>query len=237
LFRAPALHQCPHCAFEDNSKAKLTRHLVSCTKRFRMDKNLEPPLDWDTPGKLPKMPKNRLLHQSAFNTASSYVGNAQQQQHQQSQRSLLVQYPTMSSMGSKYIQQGNRMQLPPLLQAPKAKPIPGLIRTNPGMINPINKINQNLPRGEIFNFLNVSSPVHILTKVVLYLICMCTFLRNDNENCHWTTSSYTTTNCGRSSYSSGGLTDSYKKKSTLHSLVWQAGLLICSYLMTFTGHW
>jgi len=152
--RAPGLHQCPHCAFEDNSKAKLTRHLIGCVKRFKLERNLEPPVDWDTPGKLPKMPKNRLLQQGTFNSASAYIAAQQQTQ----QRNVLVQYPTMSSMTTnKYIPQGIRMSLPPLLQAPRAKPVPGLIRTNnravhhQGQHQQIhigNNVNQSLPRGK-----------------------------------------------------------------------------------------
>lgn len=39
LERGPAFHQCPNCPFEDNQKGKLTRHLVSCQKKYRPEKN------------------------------------------------------------------------------------------------------------------------------------------------------------------------------------------------------
>ncbi|EFX81422.1 hypothetical protein DAPPUDRAFT_196289 [Daphnia pulex] len=49
-------HQCPLCPFEDNVKSKVTRHMMSCQKRFVADRNLEPPLDWEPPAKIPRMP-------------------------------------------------------------------------------------------------------------------------------------------------------------------------------------
>lgn len=39
LERAPAFHQCPNCPFEDNQKGKLTRHMVSCLKKYRPERN------------------------------------------------------------------------------------------------------------------------------------------------------------------------------------------------------
>lgn len=39
LERAPAFHQCPNCPFEDNQKGKLTRHMVSCSKKYRPERN------------------------------------------------------------------------------------------------------------------------------------------------------------------------------------------------------
>ncbi|QQP57850.1 Uncharacterized protein FKW44_002980, partial [Caligus rogercresseyi] len=42
LERAPFLHQCPQCPFEDNMKGKLTRHKTACDKRFRPDKTWSP---------------------------------------------------------------------------------------------------------------------------------------------------------------------------------------------------
>lgn len=49
-------HQCPLCPFEDNVKSKVTRHMMSCQKRFIAGRNLEPPLDWEPPAKIPRMP-------------------------------------------------------------------------------------------------------------------------------------------------------------------------------------
>ncbi|XP_065343428.1 uncharacterized protein MEP-1 isoform X1 [Cloeon dipterum] len=59
--RAPSFHQCPNCPFEDNQKSKITRHMISCQKRFRPEKNLEPPLDWEPPAKIPRVPKQRQI--------------------------------------------------------------------------------------------------------------------------------------------------------------------------------
>lgn len=39
LERGPALHQCPSCPFEDSYKGKLTRHLISCSKKYRPEIN------------------------------------------------------------------------------------------------------------------------------------------------------------------------------------------------------
>lgn len=52
-------HQCPLCPFEDNVKSKVTRHIISCQKRFIAERNLEPPLDWEPPAKIPRMPTPR----------------------------------------------------------------------------------------------------------------------------------------------------------------------------------
>ncbi|KAE8743786.1 hypothetical protein FOCC_FOCC009562 [Frankliniella occidentalis] len=59
LERGPAFHQCPNCPFEDNQKGKLTRHLVSCQKKYRPDKNQEPPIDWEPPAKIPRVSRSR----------------------------------------------------------------------------------------------------------------------------------------------------------------------------------
>ncbi|KAF4522264.1 hypothetical protein B566_EDAN011960 [Ephemera danica] len=56
--RAPAFHQCPNCPFEDNQKSKMNRHMLSCVKRFRPEKNCEPPVEWEPPAKIPRMSKN-----------------------------------------------------------------------------------------------------------------------------------------------------------------------------------
>lgn len=55
LERAPAYHQCANCPFEDNGKGKLARHLVSCAKKFKPEQNLNPPLEWEPPAKIPKV--------------------------------------------------------------------------------------------------------------------------------------------------------------------------------------
>ncbi|XP_073975733.1 zinc finger protein MEP-1 isoform X2 [Rhodnius prolixus] len=55
LERAPAFHQCPNCPFEDNQKGKLSRHLLSCAKKYKPERNQEPPLDWEPPAKIPRV--------------------------------------------------------------------------------------------------------------------------------------------------------------------------------------
>jgi hypothetical protein len=48
-------HQCPNCPFEDNGKSKLARHEIACAKKFKPEINLNPPLDWEPPAKIPKI--------------------------------------------------------------------------------------------------------------------------------------------------------------------------------------
>ena len=59
LERAPAFHQCPNCPFEDNQKGKLTRHLLSCAKKHKPERNQEPPPDWEPPAKIPRVSRSR----------------------------------------------------------------------------------------------------------------------------------------------------------------------------------
>lgn len=66
LERALSYHQCPSCPFEDNQKSKLSRHLMACTKKFKPERNLEPPIDWEPPAKIPRAPK---IRQGLTNTA------------------------------------------------------------------------------------------------------------------------------------------------------------------------
>ncbi|XP_066254339.1 MOG interacting and ectopic P-granules protein 1 isoform X1 [Euwallacea similis] len=82
LERAPAFHQCPSCPFEDNQKGKLSRHLVVCARKFKPDRNLEPPPDWEPPAKIPRMPKMRATGLNATVQAYQTLAankNAQQQ--------------------------------------------------------------------------------------------------------------------------------------------------------------
>ncbi|GLV33987.1 MEP-1 [Carabus blaptoides fortunei] len=75
LERAPAFHQCPNCPFEDNQKGKLSRHLVTCVKKFKPERNLEPPADWEPPAKIPRVP--RIKQQGLSATAATYQALAQ----------------------------------------------------------------------------------------------------------------------------------------------------------------
>ena len=56
LERMPYSHQCPQCPFEDNGKAKLTRHRIGCDKRFVETRNMAPDRDWEPPAKIKPPP-------------------------------------------------------------------------------------------------------------------------------------------------------------------------------------
>lgn len=79
LERAPAFHQCPNCPFEDNQKGKLSRHLVACMRKFKPERNLEPPVDWEPPAKIPRVPR---MKPNLNATASVYQALAKNQQYQ-----------------------------------------------------------------------------------------------------------------------------------------------------------
>ncbi|KAK9722942.1 hypothetical protein QE152_g19420 [Popillia japonica] len=84
LERAPAFHQCPNCPFEDNQKGKLSRHLVACSRKFKPERNLEPPLEWEPPAKIPRVP--RMKHSNLTNTAAMYQAMAKTTQYQLMQK-------------------------------------------------------------------------------------------------------------------------------------------------------
>jgi hypothetical protein len=54
-------HPCPLCPFDSSDKSKVTRHMMSCQKRFIADRNLEPSLDWEPPTKISRVPTEGLL--------------------------------------------------------------------------------------------------------------------------------------------------------------------------------
>lgn len=63
--------QCSNCLYEDQSRAKVTRHSQMCNKKFRTDNNLMPPSDWDPPAKIPRVkPRHGLV-----GTANAYQVN------------------------------------------------------------------------------------------------------------------------------------------------------------------
>lgn len=115
LERAPAFHQCPNCPFEDNQKSKLSRHLVACMRKFRPEKNLEPPLDWEPPAKIPRVPR---MKPSMNKTAALY---------QMAKSSLYDFVPKMQSNNAL-----NRGRGRPTLGAPVKQQ--AMIRSNPAMI-------------------------------------------------------------------------------------------------------
>ncbi|XP_063239992.1 uncharacterized protein LOC134540890 isoform X2 [Bacillus rossius redtenbacheri] len=95
LERAPAFHQCPNCPFEDNQKGKLSRHLISCLKKFKAEKNQEPPLDWEPPAKIPRVSRNRP---SSMGIAYQALSGKQVSQHPLLPK--LVPSPQLSGAGS-----------------------------------------------------------------------------------------------------------------------------------------
>lgn len=82
LERAPAFHQCPNCPFEDNQKGKLSRHLVACTRKFKPERNLEPPVDWEPPAKIPRVPRMKQNNLSTTATVYQALAKSPQQQYQ-----------------------------------------------------------------------------------------------------------------------------------------------------------
>lgn len=71
LEKAQTYHQCPNCPFEDNGKSKLARHALVCIKKFRPEINLNPPIDWEPPAKIPRIkPRHGLV-----GTATAYQVN------------------------------------------------------------------------------------------------------------------------------------------------------------------
>ncbi|XP_053684834.1 MOG interacting and ectopic P-granules protein 1 isoform X2 [Sabethes cyaneus] len=76
LEKAAMYHACPNCPFEDNGKSKLARHAIACAKKFRPEVNLNPPIDWEPPAKIPRIkPKHGLV-----GTATAYQAMTAQQQ-------------------------------------------------------------------------------------------------------------------------------------------------------------
>lgn len=68
LEKAISYHQCPNCPFEDNGRSKLARHSLVCGKKFIPEENLNPPLDWEPPAKIPRIkPRHGLV-----GTATAY---------------------------------------------------------------------------------------------------------------------------------------------------------------------
>ncbi|XP_017773277.1 PREDICTED: MOG interacting and ectopic P-granules protein 1 isoform X2 [Nicrophorus vespilloides] len=102
LERAPAFHQCPNCPFEDNQKGKLSRHSVACARKFKPERNLEPPIDWEPPAKIPRAPRMKQ-QQSLTTTAAMYQAmaknssmNYMKMQQQQQQQASIVQQTAMN---------------------------------------------------------------------------------------------------------------------------------------------
>ena len=70
------MHQCPLCPFEDNIKSKVTRHVLSCQKRYVPERNQEPPLDWEPPAKIPRIPPRNVRNFHASSTGAAGLAAA-----------------------------------------------------------------------------------------------------------------------------------------------------------------
>lgn len=97
LERAPAFHQCPNCPFEDNQKGKLTRHLLSCAKKYKPERNQEPS-DWEPPAKIPRISRNRPSSLGLGAAAYQAMAGKQVQSHHPLLPKL-VPAPSLTSSG------------------------------------------------------------------------------------------------------------------------------------------
>ncbi|XP_049819859.1 MOG interacting and ectopic P-granules protein 1 isoform X3 [Aethina tumida] len=118
LERAPAFHQCSNCPFEDNQKGKLSRHLVACTKKFKPERNLEPPVDWEPPAKIPRVPKMRQQGLNA--TAAAYQAMSKNSQYQFLSKMQLqsTQQPAVFNRGRGRPPTITNTKVPPVLRSP-----------------------------------------------------------------------------------------------------------------------
>lgn len=98
LERAPAFHQCPNCPFEDNQKGKLTRHLLSCAKKHKPERNQEPPPDWEPPAKIPRVSRSRPASLGLGAAAYQAMAGKQVQPHHPLLPKL-VPAPSLTSPG------------------------------------------------------------------------------------------------------------------------------------------
>ncbi|XP_025836818.1 myb-like protein X isoform X2 [Agrilus planipennis] len=132
LERAPAFHQCPNCPFEDNQKGKLSRHLVACARKFRPERNLEPPGDWDPPAKIPRAPR---MKQTGLNaTAAMYQAMAQRASNPyQIMQKLVHQQP-----GLQMVQRG------------RGRPSLGTVKTPPNLKNTGGMVYKQMSGGSVF---------------------------------------------------------------------------------------
>ncbi|XP_067001815.2 uncharacterized protein [Anabrus simplex] len=133
LERAPAFHQCPNCPFEDNQKGKLTRHLMSCSKKHKPEKNQEPPPDWEPPAKIPRIARSRPTALGLG--AAAYQAMAA---NKNAQHPLLPKLIPGATMGSPPNPMGRGRGRPPIhsrymsdMKVPQQRPIaPTQIRQN-----------------------------------------------------------------------------------------------------------
>lgn len=155
LERAPAFHQCPNCPFEDNQKSKLSRHLVACMRKFRPEKNLEPPLDWEPPAKIPRVPRIK----PTMNKTALY---------QMAKQSSLYEFvPKMQPNNAL-----NRGRGRPTLGAPMKQQ--QMIRSNPAMI-----YKHSMSGGSVLlpaNYHVSGNQIYQVIKYSIFLTCPLCFV-------------------------------------------------------------
>ncbi|KAF5276503.1 hypothetical protein FQA39_LY06572 [Lamprigera yunnana] len=121
LERAPAFHQCPNCPFEDNQKGKLSRHSVACLRKFKPERNLEPPADFEPPAKIPRAP--RMKQQGIGSAAAVYQAMARSSQYQM-----------MSKLANNSVSALQRGRGRPTMGVPIKHPMQNIRPTNTGMV-------------------------------------------------------------------------------------------------------
>merc|ERR1719219_963622 len=116
-------------------KGKLTRHKVGCDKRFKPEKNQEPPHDWEPPAKIPKpinyasraMPGSSLLNtqhqQRLLNQAARGALQQFQQQKAKQPNASLQQFNQQRAKNPNLYS-----QMPALQFGPGGRQRPGFSR-------------------------------------------------------------------------------------------------------------
>ncbi|CAG0883491.1 unnamed protein product [Cyprideis torosa] len=72
--RPPAKFPCPFCHWEGNQNNKLKKHLEKCEKTFRPNDNLLPPVNFETPGKNPRIPELPMAQVKAIQQGAMVHG-------------------------------------------------------------------------------------------------------------------------------------------------------------------
>eukprot|EP00102_Acyrthosiphon_pisum_P020893 XP_016658103.1 PREDICTED: MOG interacting and ectopic P-granules protein 1-like [Acyrthosiphon pisum] len=149
LERIPALHQCPSCPFEDKCMGKLTRHLISCSKKYQPEINQATALDWEP-------------HRVLQNKPSMRPGNTV---YQATTMSGFKQLPNPNNMLQLQQQQYNKMVLTSGVRARDCTLLPG--QWFPGMVPSFPTLLPNQTFGGILlkntSFKLINQPIIIPT--------------------------------------------------------------------------
>ena len=104
-------HPCPLCPFESSDKSKVTRHMMSCQKRFIADRNLELSLDWEPPTKISRVPTEGLLaFTPGINSGTRLHGSGKSSKRRNSSQAALASQPKVRE----YRQQASNQSPPDL---------------------------------------------------------------------------------------------------------------------------